>query len=195
MSVRDTLQIGDPRLKAENQKIVNFNDPQLHQTIKDLIDTIHENKLIGMAAQQIGENIKAFITEPRQTKYRAIDQADILRVYINPTITWASEEKNVIFEGCGSVLHGQLFGPVERPKIIKIEYFDEKGKPHWLKCDGILARVIQHEYDHLQGIEFTEKITDYKQLMVLDFYQQNIRNRPDQIEAGKITINESDILE
>jgi len=194
MAVCDTLQIGDPRLKAENKIITDFADPKLHQVIKDLVDTMHENKLIGIAAQQIGENYTLFVTEPRQTKYRAVDQADILRVYINPQITWASEATTIVFEGCGSVLHGQLFGPVERPQIIKIDYSDESGQKHWLKCDGILARVIQHEYDHLQGVEFTEKITDYKQLIAKEWYLEFIRNNLEYVSRSKITIKESDIL-
>jgi peptide deformylase len=194
MAVRDTLQIGDPRLKAANQPITNFDDQIIKDTITDLVDTMRQNQLIGMAAQQIGENSTLFVTEPRETTTRPADQSDILRVYCNPVISWTSTEQIILYEGCGSVAQGTLFGPVLRPQIIKIEYQDQHGQPHWLKCDGILARVIQHEYDHLQGIEFTEKISDYKQLIDRDWYIKLFKDDPKLIEAAKITCKESDVL-
>ena len=187
MAVRDTLQIGDLRLKAENKVVTDFNDLIVKQVIEDLVDTMHQNELIGMAAQQIGENWKIFVTEPRETKSRPADQADELRVYINPTIVESSPEENIIYEGCGSVLNGQLFGPVKRPRKITIEAYDKDGHKFRLTSDGILARVIQHENDHLSGIEFTEKIYDYKMLMTAEFYRQRIKMLPEQLEAQKIT--------
>jgi peptide deformylase len=195
MAIRDTLQAGDPRLKAKNKKITRFNDSKVQKVIKDLIDTMHHNQLIGMAAQQIGENLKLFVTEPRQTASRPADQTDILRVYLNPTITWISPEQVTIFEGCGSVAYGTLFAPVTRPKTITIEYQDQAGTSHWLKCDGILSRVIQHEYDHLQGIEFTEKIDDYKMLMAKEWYLEYSKSHPELIEDTRITIKQSDKVE
>lgn len=195
MAIRDTLQIGDPRLKAKNQKISAYDDPKLHQVIKDLTDTMRENQLVGMAAQQIGENVKVFITEPRKTLSRPADQSDVLRIYINPTITWFSKESITIFEGCGSVAHGKLFAPVIRPKTIKVSYFDQNGESHWLKCDGILSRVIQHEYDHLHGIEFTEKIADYKLIMDLEWYREYSKSHPELNNNTRITIKQSDVME
>jgi peptide deformylase len=187
MAVRETIQIGDLRLKAENKAVSGFSDLKVRQVVTDLVDTMHENGLVGIAAPQIGENWKIFVTEPRETKDRPKDQVDELRVYINPVIIEFSKEENIIYEGCGSVLHGNLFGPVKRAKEITIEAFDLNGKKFRLTGDGILARVIQHEYDHLFGIEFTEKIFDYKKLMVAEFYRQRIKNSPEQIEASKIT--------
>lgn len=195
MAVRDTIQIGDPRLKAKNQPIGDPSNPKIQQIIKDLIDTMHENRLIGMAAQQIGENYTLFITEPRKTPTRSKDQSDILRVYINPVIDWLSKEEIIIFEGCGSVAHGTLFAPVSRPKTLRISYINEQGEPCWLKCDGILARVIQHEYDHLNGIEFTEKIADPRLIMDIEWYRNYAQSHPELTAATQITIKESNQLE
>ena len=128
MATRDTLQIGDLRLKAPNKTVEKFTDSSVKQVIQDLIDTMRANELIGMAAPQIGENWKIFVTEPRETKFRMADQVDILRVYINPIILNSSKEESIIYEGCGSVLNGQLFGLVKRPKEITIEAFDQKGR-------------------------------------------------------------------
>lgn len=128
-----------------------------------------------------------FVTEPRETKFRTADQIDELRIYINPVIVEFSAEETVIYEGCGSLLNGQLFGPVKRPREITVEAFDQNSKKFRLTCDGILARVIQHEYDHLSGIEFIEKIYDYKKLMTADFYVKNIKSSKEQTEASIIT--------
>lgn len=189
MAVRDVAQIGDPRLKAKNKEIKTVS-VKVKKVISDLIDTMIKNDLVGMAAPQIGENYKVFVTEPRKTKTRTADQTDELRVYINPKIVKFSDEKNVIYEGCGSVVHGELFGPVKRPRQITIEALDKNLHKFQLTCDGLLARVIQHEYDHLFGIEFTEKILDYKKLMSKDFYIKEVKNSVEQIEASKITVKQ-----
>lgn len=195
MSFRETVQIGHPALKAPNKPITDFNSDEVKRVIQDLVDTMRQNELVGMAGPQIGENIQIFVTEPRVTPSRTIDQADELRVYINPKIISNSSEECIIYEGCGSVLNGGLFGPVLRPKEITIEALDEKGKKFQLRCDGLLARVIQHEYDHLNGVEFTEKVYDYKKLMAKEFYIQNIKTSPEQMANSKITLKEVKYLE
>lgn len=185
--VRDTLQIGDPRLKTANGVITDGTTSSIKEIIQDLIDTMRANELIGIAAPQIGENYKIFITEPRETKTRSIDQSDELRIFMNPKIISFSKEKLLMYEGCGSVCHGQLFGPVIRSKQITIEAKDMNEKKFTFICDGILARVIQHEYDHLLGIEFTEKISDYKKLVSRESYIQTIKNSKEQEQASLIT--------
>ncbi|RJQ27438.1 peptide deformylase [Candidatus Parcubacteria bacterium] len=190
MAIRDILQIGDPKLKAKNKAVKNLYSPRIKRVIKDIIDTMHKNDLVGIAAPQIGENYRLIVTEPRKTKTRKADQADELRAYINPQIVNFSNEEVVIYEGCGSVAYGELFGPVRRPKQITIEAYDLDGTKFRLVCDGLLGRVIQHEYDHLSGIEFTEKILDYKQLMSWDFYVKEISSSPLQTEASKITVKQ-----
>jgi peptide deformylase len=193
--IKPTIQIGHPSLKAENATIDDFQSPKVKQLIQDLIDTMHDAQLIGIAAPQIAENYKIFVTEPRETPSRTADQADILRIYINPTIVYSSPEESIIYEGCGSVLNAQLFGPVKRPKTVTVEAYDENGKKFQFTADGILGRVIQHEYDHLQGVEFTEKLTDYKKLMHVDFYIEKIKLSKEQVEASIITTKEFKIID
>lgn len=187
MAARKILQIGDPRLKAPNKKVDDFKNPKVKKAIKDLVDSMRANELVGMAAPQIGENWKIYVTEPRKTKFRTQDQTDKLRVFINPIITKSSKEESIIYEGCGSVVNGNLFGPVKRPKEITVEAYDKNGKRFRLTCDGLLARVIQHEHDHLNGIEFTEKIMDYKLLVNAEFYLKRIKNSPNQVQSSIIT--------
>lgn len=190
MSIRDTLQIGHPLLKALNASISSPTDSHVQQVIQDLVDTMRENQLIGMAAPQIGENITVFVTEPRKTATRPADQSDELRIYINPKIIELSKDENIIFEGCGSVLHGQLFAPVRRPQEVTVEALDREGKPFRFTADGILGRVIQHEYDHLQGVEFLEKISDYRQVMTADFYRERVKDSEENRMASLITKKE-----
>lgn len=193
MAIRKVIQIGHPALKAKNKRISDFKTSKLNKLIKDLRDTMKSEEIIGIAASQIGENYKVFVTQPRKTKDRK-NISDKLRVYINPKISFYSEKKSIIYEGCGSVLNGTLFGPVKRPKEVEIIAFDKKARKFKLRCDGILARVIQHEYDHLFGIEFLEKISDYKELMTADYYRKKIRNSKEQISASVISINKFEYI-
>lgn len=187
MAVRKIIQIGHLALKAKNKEIRNFYSMTVKKIIRDLKDTMKKQELIGIAAPQIAENYKIFVTHARNTKSRNLGKEDILRVFINPTITLFSTKKSVIYEGCGSVVDGNLFGPVERSYEITVEAYDENGKKFQLLCDGILAWVIQHEYDHLYGIEFLEKIIDYKKLMTWNYYSKIIKNSRAQKSASLIT--------
>ncbi len=186
--VKKTLQVGDPRLKQPNREVTDFSDPEVKQVVDNLVETMRALELIGMAAPQIGENWQIFVTEPRETKARNGDQTDVLRVYINPKVVKSSPEEVIIYEGCGCVAQGKLFGPVSRPKEITIEASDLTGKRFTLRADGILGRVIQHENDHLSGIEFTEKITDYRKLLSFDHYVAQVRNSPEQKTASVINV-------
>jgi len=187
MAVKKIIEIGHRVLKLNNQKVKNFKSLKLKKLVCDLTDTMKFVDLIGIAAPQIAENYQVFLTQPRKTAARNIGKSDNLRVYINPKITCSSKETNLIYEGCGCVTKGSIFGPVLRPKEIEIEAYDLEGNKFSLRCDGILARVIQHEYDHLQGIEFLEKVTDNRKIISWQFYKKDIRNSKAQKEASLIT--------
>jgi len=188
--IRETLQAGDPRLKAHCSDVRNCKSSKVEQIIQDLIDSMRSNQLIGMAAPQIGENRRIFVTEPRETETRIGNQIDELRIYINPQIIESSEKQGVIWEGCGSFARSTIFGPVMRPQEITVEAQDATGKTFQLVCDGILARVIQHENDHLNGIEFIEKVTDIKELIDRDIFLKKIKNSPNQLNNSIITKKE-----
>lgn len=185
MANRKMAEAGHPLLKADNKLVKSFKSPTIKKLIKDLTSTMHKVGLIGIAAPQIAENYMIFITHPRNTKSRKLTREDELRIYINPKLTFKSKEESMIYEGCGSL--GDIFGPVLRPKEIEVTAFDENGKKFRLRCNGILARVIQHEYDHLMGVEFVEKVTDYKKVVVQKYYRKNIRLSKEQLENSKTT--------
>jgi peptide deformylase len=187
MAVRKVIQAGNPLLKAKNKPVSVYKSPKIQKLIKELIIANRKAGLIGIAASQIGENYMVFITYPKNTKSRKLGKTDKLRVYINPKITYQSKQKNIIYEGCGSVADGAIFGPVLRPEEVEIQAIDEKGQKFSLRADGILARVIQHEYDHLNGIEFIQKVSDYSKIVVQKHYRKYIRNSPLQKKNSLIT--------
>jgi peptide deformylase len=184
MAIRKVIKAGDPRLKAKNILVKDFSSPEVKKLIKDLKSTMYKADLIGIASPQIGENYMVFVTHPRSTKARKLGKTDELRVYINPKITYESEKTNLIYEGCGSVSD---FGPVIRPSEIEVEATDENGDKFRLRADGILARVIQHEMDHLNGIEFIQKVSDYSKIMVKEHYRKQIRNSKEQLKNSQVT--------
>ncbi|MCW1949125.1 MAG: peptide deformylase [Candidatus Shapirobacteria bacterium] len=170
MIIKEVIQIGNQILRAKNKIVKNINDKVVQKTIGDLTDSMRHYNLVGMAAPQIGVNLRIFVTEIRSTPSRKVESLDKLRIFINPKITWKSKKEVIIYEGCGSVASGDLFGPVKRPEKIIVKAINEKGEKIKLKAGGLLARVIQHEYDHLLGIEFVEKICDYRKIMSKNEY-------------------------
>lgn len=187
MAARRVIQLGHPKLKAKNRTVKNLTSPKIKKLIKDLKNTMYKTGLIGIASPQIAQNYMVFITHPRTTKARNLGKADKLRVYINPKVVSESNQKNLIYEGCGSVDNGAIFGPVIRPEEVEVQAIDEKGQKFSLRADGVLARVIQHEYDHLNGIEFIQKVSDYSKIVVQDYYRRNIRNSVLQKKNSLIT--------
>ncbi len=188
--VKKVLQIGDALLRAPNQPVTNFADNKIQQVLLDLVETMRANDLIGLAAPQIGVNYDIFITEPRPTKARIADQADDLRYFFNSKLVQLSLEQTVIFEGCGCVINGQLLAPVLRRKEITVESFNKEGRKFQLRCDGLLARVIQHELDHISGKEFTERVTDYNRMMSFEHYVMEAKGSREQVSASIITVKE-----
>ncbi|KKQ34387.1 MAG: Peptide deformylase [Microgenomates group bacterium GW2011_GWA2_37_6] len=187
MAARKVIQAGHPNLKKTNKEIKKFKSKVLKKLIKDLRDTMYKTGLIGIASPQIAKNYSVFVTHPRTTKARKLGKIDKLRVYINPKITFKSKAESIIYEGCGSVTDGAIFGPVSRPKGITVEALDEIEQKFRLTCDGILARVIQHEIDHLNGIEFLERVNDYSKIIAESYYRKTIRNSRMQKQEVKIT--------
>lgn len=191
MAVRKVIQAGDPKLKAKNKAISNFKSAKVKKLIKDLIGTMYKTDLVGIAAPQIGENYLVFVTHLRDTAARKLTRVDELRVFINPKITYQSKKQNEIYEGCGSVGgnidDAGVFGPVSRPEAVEVTAFDAAGHKFKLRANGILARVMQHEYDHLQGVEFIRKLSDYSRIYMEPWYRKKIRTSFLQKKNSRVT--------
>ena len=193
MTVLRTLQNTEPALHKKCTT-VNFETTQLQKIITDLTDSMRAAGLIAMAAPQIGYPVRVFITEIRATKSRPGNELDELRVFINPEIINYSQEKVELYEGCGSVQNTFGFGAVIRPKEITVKAYDSLGRSFSFRCNGLLARAIQHEYDHLQGQEFTVRMLATESLVTTEFFKKNVLTRPEHQAATKITIKEFKFL-
>jgi len=192
MAIKKIITKSNPKLGSANSLIEDFCTKVTKVLIQDLIDTMHDADLIGLAAPQIGVNYQIFVTEPRATKMRTKEQTDQLRVYINPLIITESETRSTIYEGCGSV--EDIFGPVVRAKEVTVEAYNENGERCRLRADGLLARVIFHEMDHLSGITFDEKVTEKESIVDRETYLKEIKNSIQQISASRISVIDHEIL-
>ena len=167
MAIKPITQIGEPVLRAKAKTVLPKDKLKVQRFIKDMIDSLHAADLIGIAAPQIGVGLQIFITEIRKTKYRNDQDISDLQIFINPKITWLSKKETTLDEGCGS-LSSMLFGPVLRPAEVEVKALDENFKPFTLKAKGLLAKCIQHEYDHLQGTVVLDKFTDTRKCWIAE---------------------------
>ena len=171
MSIRPTTQIGEKIIRQKAVVVKDVLRPEVRRVIKDLSDSMRHENLVGMAAPQIGEKLRIFVTEIRPTTYRKnISELDSLKIFINPKIVWQSKKQVAGYEGCGSVAAAGLFGLVKRPWSVICEAINEKGQPFKIKATGLLARIIQHETDHLNGLVFIDRVSDTKTLIDRETY-------------------------
>ncbi|HEY8949768.1 MAG TPA: peptide deformylase [Rhizomicrobium sp.] len=164
MAIRPVLTAPDPRLKVVSEPVAKV-DAELRTLIDDMIETMYDADGIGLAAIQVGV--------PKRMLVMDIDQRDGKknpRVFINPVITWASDEMAVNEEGCLSI--PEIWDEVERPARIKAEYLDRDGKKQTLEADGLLAVCLQHEMDHLEGILFVDHLSKLKRSMAMKKLQK-----------------------
>ena len=160
MIIKNATQVGNKVIRDKAKEVSNPTTKSTQKVVKDLVDSMRHHNLVGMAAPQIGKGLRIFITEIRKTKLRkgvSDENIDPLRIFINPRILSVSKKETKDWEGCGSVASANLFGMVKRPASIVVEALDEKGEKFQLKASNLLARVIQHEMDHLQGIVFADR--------------------------------------
>lgn len=135
--------------------VEEFND-ELMSFIDIMIESMKENKGIGLAAPQVGDNRRIFVC--------SIDDSDPL-VFINPEIIETSMETTIYEEGCLS-LPG-IYADVERPERVKIQAWNRRGRPFKIDADGLMATCIQHELDHLNGVLFVDYLPERKKLKFL----------------------------
>ncbi len=129
--------------------------PELKKLIDDLFETMYFSEGIGLAAPQIGKSVRIFVIDGKPYEEDEPELANFKRVFINARITEKNGEAVPMNEGCLSI--PGLREEVLRPSHIRITYFDENWNPCDEIFDGYKARIIQHEYDHLDGILFTDK--------------------------------------
>ncbi len=173
MIIKNVTQVGNPVIRKKSASVSNVKTPEVKKIIKDLTDSMRHSNLVGMAAPQIGYNLQIFVTEIRNTTLRKVKELDQLRVFINPKLINVSKKTVTGYEGCGSVAVSGIFGKVTRSAKVTVSAIDQQGNKFECTADGLLARVIQHEIDHLNGVVFLDRITDSKSLMSREEYIKN----------------------
>lgn len=160
MSIKETTQVGNKVIRERAKEVPDPASKTVQKIVKNLIDSMRHHNLVGMAAPQIGKGLRVFVTEIRKTNLRkgvSIKNIDPLRIFINPKILSSSKKETKGWEGCGSVASANLFGMVKRPTSVVVEAFNEKGEKFQIRASNLLARVVQHETDHLNGLIFADK--------------------------------------
>lgn len=162
MTVREIVTLPDPVLRRKARKITKF-DRNLQTLIDDMIDTMRDAPGVGLAAPQVGVLERVIVIEyaepPEVEEGEEPEEVEPkLYVMVNPEIVKSSPETVVGVEGCLSV--PLLVGEVERAEEVRIKGFNRRGQPMKLKVDGWLARIFQHEIDHLEGVVFPDIATE-----------------------------------
>ncbi|HEY3999729.1 MAG TPA: peptide deformylase [Candidatus Xenobia bacterium] len=149
MALRPIVYDGDPVLRKKAVEVKNV-DGLLVQLLDDMVETMYSANGIGLAAPQIGLSKRVLVADVGDGPIKAI----------NPKIT-AREGTVWGLEGCLSI--PRVYGEVERAEKVTVKYMDEKGKPQKLECEGLMARVFQHEIDHLDGKLFIDNARNVKE--------------------------------
>ncbi len=152
---------GHPILKKEAQDI-DKDKVDVMELSENMFETMYAAQGIGLAAPQIGKSLRMFIADASPLEDEEI--GDWKQAFVNPEIIEESEDEWAFEEGCLSI--PDIREEVIRPEKVKINYFDENWVEHTEVFEGMKARIIQHEYDHIEGILFTDHLTPFKKRLL-----------------------------
>lgn len=155
------IAYGHPVLKKQAEEIVK-GEIDVKQLAEDMFETMHSAQGIGLAAPQIGKSIRMFVIDASPLEDEEI--GDWKQVFINPEIIEENGNDWVFEEGCLSI--PTIREDIIRQEKLKIHYFDENWVEHTEEFDGMIARIIQHEYDHIEGILFTDHLSAFKKRLL-----------------------------
>jgi peptide deformylase len=159
MALRPIITLPDPKLRLVSRKIERVDD-SLRRLIDDMIETMHEAPGVGLAAIQVAEPIRLLVVDVAKKEEEPQPQT-----FINPEIVWSSEERATYEEGCLSI--PEYYAEVERPASVRARALDRDGKLREVLAEGLLATVLQHEIDHLDGVLFIDHISKLKRDRVI----------------------------
>lgn len=161
--IRPVYIYGSPVLRKVAENITPAY-PELDSVIADLFETMYHSDGIGLAAPQVGLSIRIFVIDGSPLEEDDPQLKDFKKVFINPRIVERFDEKKLYNEGCLSI--PKIREDVERESKIRIQYYDRNFEPHDEVYDGVAARIIQHEYDHLEGILFTDRVSPLRRQLL-----------------------------
>lgn len=154
---------GHPVLRRVAKEI-DQDYENLDQFVADMFETMYDSDGIGLASPQVGKSIRLFVIDARPLEDEEPEMKDFLKVFINPQIIEKSGETSAFNEGCLSIPN--LREEVIREPKIRITYYDEDFNFYDEEYDGTLSRIIQHEYDHLEGIMFTDLVSPLRKRLL-----------------------------
>lgn len=148
----DIVLFPDPRLRAKNAPVEQFG-PELETLARDMFEIMYRTEGVGLAAPQVGVNVRLLVYNPSGQAA----EADQERVLCNPRIAWKSKDKEPGREGCLSF--PEIYGQIERPMKARISAQDLRGEEFEIELEDWEARIFLHEFDHLDGILFIDRMT------------------------------------
>eukprot|EP00764_Aduncisulcus_paluster_P012076 gnl/Carplike_NY0171/5029_a6865_258.p1 GENE.gnl/Carplike_NY0171/5029_a6865_258~~gnl/Carplike_NY0171/5029_a6865_258.p1 ORF type:complete len:186 (+),score=2.33 gnl/Carplike_NY0171/5029_a6865_258:32-589(+) len=154
---------GDALLRKKAQKI-DKDYEGLNEIIENMWETMYSSDGVGLAAPQVGKSIRIFIVDATSGADEEPELADFKKVFINPEIIETYGEEWIMNEGCLSL--PEVREDVSRPDNVRIKYFDEHFVEHEEEFKGYAGRIIQHEYDHLEGILFIDYLSPLKKRLL-----------------------------
>ncbi len=172
---RQIAQLGNPILREKTKPIVQVKNVQVQQLIDDMIATVQEVDGVGIAAPQVFSSLQVFIIASKPNP--RYPHAPLMRplAMINPHIQSSSEKKVYEWEGCLSV--PGIRGLVPRFTSLQIRYTSRSGKKFEKTLDGFIARIFQHEYDHIHGLVFLDRVDTNQTLISENEYQKMMRKK------------------
>ena len=190
MAIRPLVILPDAQLRLVSTPVETIT-PEIHALVADMFETMYDAPGIGLVAIQIGVPWRVVTLDV--AKRAASEQADAEEqgaetegaqekrdaqprnpiAFINPQITWSSEERSVYEEGCLSI--PEYYEEVERPASVKVSYTDLDGKLQEIEADGLLATCLQHEIDHLNGVLFIDHLSRLKRERVTKRFAKQAR--------------------
>ncbi|NEP17502.1 MAG: peptide deformylase [Leptolyngbya sp. SIO4C1] len=166
------LQLGDPKLRARSQPVSFVQDASVQTLIDQLLATVHDSNGVGIAAPQVGKNLRLLIVASRPNLRYPDAPAMAPTPMINPQIVSHSAEQVKGWEGCLSV--PGIRGLVPRYRQIEVGYLDRTGQPQQQVLTDFVARIFQHEYDHLEGHVFLDRVDSTQDLISEAEYQKRV---------------------
>jgi peptide deformylase len=171
MALREIIVLPDKRLRQVSDP-VKAVDAEVRTLVDDMFETMYKAPGVGLAAIQVGVP-KRVVTVDTAKK----DEPENPQVFINPEIVWSSDDKSTYEEGCLSI--PEYYEEVERPTQVKVRYMDFDGKTQEVEANGLLATVLQHEIDHINGILFIDHISKLKRDRVIKKFTKAAKRADD----------------
>jgi peptide deformylase len=154
MALRHIITLPDPKLRLISKPIERVDD-SVRKLLDDMVQTMHEAPGVGLAAIQIAEALRLVVVDIAKK-----DEPPQPLQFINPEIVWSADDRSVYEEGCLSI--PEYYEEVERPASVRARFVDRDGKRQEILAEGLLATVLQHEIDHLDGVLFIDHISKLK---------------------------------